>query len=139
MDKVLKPGIKGEKFLVVEPRHLASEVGSGLVDVFSTAMMIAGMEEVCVKAVQPLLRPGETTVGVHVDVAHVAATPKGMKVHFSCELLEVSPNGKCLEFRVSASDEAGVIGEGKHKRVVVDRQKFESKAHAKADSVKNVS
>ena len=95
----LEPGIKGEKEMVVGDKHLASALGSGLVDVFATAMMIAGMEEVCVASVQPYLEPGTTTVGVGVDVSHCAATPAGMKVHFESELSEISQNGKGLLFR----------------------------------------
>ena len=133
MASALRPGIQGETSLVVEERHLASQVGSGLVDVFSTAMLVAGLEENCVKTVQPLLEPGETTVGVLVDVEHKAATPLGMRVYFSCELVEISPNGKGLVFSVSARDEAGLIGEGRHKRVVVNREKFESKTRSRKD------
>ena len=131
MERALRPGIRGEMTHVVERRHLASEVGSGLVSVFSTAMMIAGMEATAVAAVQPLLGPGETTVGVHVDVAHKAATPLGMRVTFACELTEVSANGKGLTFRVEARDEAGVIGEGLHRRVVVRKENFEARTRAK--------
>ena len=131
METALRPGIRGEMTHLVEARHLASEVGSGLVSVFSTAMMIAGMEATAVESVQALLAPGETTVGVHVDVAHKAATPLGMRVRFTSELLEVSPNGKGLTFRVEAHDEAGIIGEGLHRRVVVDKEKFESRTRAK--------
>lgn len=131
MEKALRPGIRGEMTHRVETRHLASEVGSGLVSVFSTAMMIAGMEATAVESVQGLLAPGETTVGVHVDVAHKAATPLGMQVRFVSELLEVSANGKGLTFRVEARDEAGIIGEGLHRRVVVDKEKFEARTRAK--------
>ena len=132
MERALRPGIRGEMMHQVEPRHLASEVGSGLVSVFSTAMMIAGMEATAVESVQGLLAPGETTVGVHVDVAHKAATPLGMQVRFTSELLEVSANGKGLTFRVEARDEAGIIGEGLHRRVVVEKDKFEARAKAKS-------
>ncbi|WP_308621967.1 thioesterase [uncultured Desulfovibrio sp.] len=132
METALRPGIRGETDMAVEGRHLADEVGSGLVRVFSTAMMIAGMEATAVASVQDLLRPGETTVGVHVDVSHSAATPPGMRVWFSSELVEVSPNGRGLTFRVSARDEAGLIGEGVHRRVVVDRESFEARTRAKA-------
>lgn len=131
MKEGLRPGIRGEMTHEVEARHLASEVGSGLVQVFSTAMMIAGMEATAVRAVQDLLAPGQTTVGVHVDVAHKAATPLGMRVSYSCELTEVSPNGKGLTFRVEARDEAGIIGEGTHRRVVVDKETFEARTRAK--------
>ncbi|MDE7240430.1 thioesterase family protein [Desulfovibrio sp.] len=136
MENGLRPGIRGEMTHQVETRHLASEVGSGLVSVFSTAMMIAGMEATAVESVQGLLAPGETTVGVHVDVAHKAATPPGMRVRFMSELLEVSANGKGLTFRVQAWDEAGVIGEGLHRRVVVDKEKFESRTRTKGDAAK---
>ncbi len=136
MERALRPGIRGEMTHLVEARHLASEVGSGLVSVFSTALMIAGMEATAVEAVQGLLAPGETTVGVHVDVAHKAATPLGMRVTFACELIEVSPNGKGLTFRVEARDEAGIIGEGLHRRVVVEKEKFEARTRAKGGAAK---
>ncbi len=127
----LEPGIKGEKEMVVGDKHLASALGSGLVDVFATAMMIAGMEEVCVASVQPYLEPGTTTVGVGVDVSHCAATPAGMKVHFESELSEIAQNGKGLLFRVEARDEAGIIGQGTIRRVIVNKNKFEMKTGQK--------
>lgn len=127
----LEPGINGEKEMVVGDKHLASALGSGLVDVFATAMMIAGMEEVCVASVQPYLEPGTTTVGVGVDVSHCAATPAGMKVHFESELSEISQNGKGLLFRVEARDEAGIIGQGTIRRVIVNKNKFEMKTGQK--------
>ena len=137
MEKGLRPGIRGEMTHEVEARHLASEVGSGLVSVFSTAMMIAGMEATAVDSVQGLLGPGETTVGVHVDVSHKAATPLGMRVRFTSELLEISANGKGLTFRVEAWDEAGMIGEGLHRRVVVRKADFEARTRAKATGAKS--
>lgn len=130
----LEPGIRSEKEMIVENKHLASVLGSGLVDVFATAMMIAGMEEVCVASVQPYMEAGMTTVGVGVDVSHCAATPAGMKVHFESELTEISPNGKGLVFRVEARDEAGIIGQGTIRRVIVDKNKFETKTRQKLKS-----
>lgn len=109
---------------------LASNVGSGLVEVFSTAMMIAWMEATAVAAVQEVLDHeglGMTTVGTKVDVVHQAATPCGMKVSFTAELVSMSANGKGLTFKVSARDEVGLIGEGLHERVVVHKEKFESR------------
>lgn len=127
----LKPGLEATVIYAVEKKHLASTVGSGIVDVFSTAMMIGGMESAAVAAVQPALEDGETTVGIHVDVEHQAATPMGMKARFHATLLEVSSNGKGLLFHVEAYDDAGLIGKGAHRRVVVNREKFERKARAK--------
>ena len=113
---------------------LASSVGSGLVDVFSTAMMVAWMEATAVEVVQGLLEDGQTTVGTGIQVAHLAATPCGMAVRFEAELTDVSPNGKGLSFKVAAYDAAGLIGEGTHQRVVVLREKFEARAQAKGQA-----
>lgn len=132
MKTALQVGLKGQSETVVGKELLASEVGSGLVTVYSTAMMIAGMEGTAVASVQDALEEGQTTVGTRVDVAHLAATPCGMKVRFVTELTAVSPNGKGLTFNVAAYDEAGLIGEGVHERVVVNKEKFESRTRDKA-------
>lgn len=128
----LVPGLHGRKELVVTPAMLASSVGSGLVDVFSTAMMVAWMEGTAVDVVQPSLEDGQTTVGTGISVSHVAATPQGMKVRFTAEVTAVSPNGKGLSFKVAAYDETGLIGEGTHERVIVNKDKFESRTRDKA-------
>ena len=131
MANVLQPGVRGYLEKTVDKSLLADAVGSGLVHVFSTAMMIAGIEETAVASVQTSLEEGLTTVGTHVNVSHVAATPCGMKVRFETELISVSPNGKGLTFKVQAFDEAGLIGEGEHKRVVVARETFEKRTREK--------
>ena len=94
-------------------------------------MMIAGIEGTAAASVADALEPGQTTVGCHMNVSHVSATPAGMKVHFETELTAVSSNGKMLTFRVAAYDEAGLIGEGEHQRAVVWKERFEEKAQAK--------
>ena len=134
MQTSLAAGLKGQWETTVTEEMLAEKVGSGLVSVFSTAMMIAYIERTAVATVQEALAPGLTTVGTRVDVAHLAATPLGMKVRFEAELTEVSANGKGLTFKVAAYDEAGLIGEGTHRRVVVDKEKFESRTSAKKAS-----
>ena len=131
MKAALQTGVKGQSEITVSKELLASEVGSGLVTVYSTAMMIACMEATAVASVQDLLEEGQTTVGTRVDVAHLAATPCGMKVRFTTELTAVSPNGKGLTFAVAAHDEVGLIGEGVHERVVVNKEKFESRTRDK--------
>lgn len=136
MDEKLVPGIKAEKSIIVEEKHLASRVGSGLVSVFSTAMMVAGMEEAAVAAVQPFLEEGWTTVGVHVNVSHEAATPPGMRVRFLAELLEISSNGRKFRFHVEAHDEAGLIGQGEHGRIAVERERFERRTMEKGAPAK---
>jgi len=127
----IQAGIKGEKRFVVTADQLASRVGSGLVNVFATPYMIAQIENTAAMSVQPELEEGRTTVGISVNVSHVAATPEGMEVRIETELAEVAPNGKVLTFKVACFDEAGLIGEGTHVRAVVDRARFEAKAQAK--------
>ena len=131
---MLNPGIKGHQEITVEEKDLAIHVGSGTVHVLATPMMIANMEYTSAASVEELLGEGKTTVGVKVDVSHVAATPKGMKVTFDAELLEVSANGKILTFHVEAHGECGLIGEGTHQRAVVDRVRFDEKTQAKLEN-----
>ena len=134
---MLKEGIKGRLELTVTGDKLASRVGSGLVNVFATPMMIAAIEETAAGSVQPELEEGCTTVGTLVNVSHVAATPEGMKVTVETELTGISGNGRMLTFHVEARDEAGLIGEGTHERAVVKKERFEEKARIKAEQYGN--
>ena len=124
-------GTKGTAELTVTEELLANKVGSGLVAVYATPMMIAGLEGTAAASVTDALEPGQTTVGCRMNVSHVAATPAGMKVRFETELTAMSANGKMLTFRVAAYDEKGLIGEGEHERAVVWKERFEQKAQAK--------
>lgn len=124
-------GMKGAQELTVTEDLLANKVGSGLVSVYATPMMIAGIEGTAAASVAAALDEGKTTVGMQINVSHVAATPVGMKVRFETELTEIAPNGKVLTFRVAAYDEKGLIGEGTHQRAIVDKARFEAKAQAK--------
>jgi len=126
----LKPGLVGRKELVVTMEHTARHLGSGGVPVYATPMMILAMEEAALSAVDHLLGPGLATVGYHLDVKHLAATPVGMRVTATAELLAV--DGKMLTFRVEASDEAGPIGEGSHVRAVIDTERFRQRLEAKS-------
>ncbi len=126
---MLEIGLKGYKEEVVTEELTAAHIGSGLVKVFATPMMIALMEGTCADSVAPHLEEGQGTVGTHVDVSHCAATPVGMKVHCESELIEV--DRRRLLFKVAAYDERGLIGEGKHERFVIDSAKFQAKIDAK--------
>lgn len=92
--------------------------------------MIGLMENAALSSVDPLLQPGHITVGIRVDVEHLAATPVGMKVTARSELLEI--DGKRLVFRVEAYDDKELIGRGTHVRFIVNEQHFLSRAAAKA-------
>ncbi len=125
----MEAGIKGKKRFMVTRDKLASEVGSGKVDVYATPMMIAAIEETAAASVESGLAGNETSVGTNISVSHIAATPEGMEVRIETELTKAE--GRKLSFRVSAYDEAGLIGEGTHERVIVNKERFEQKARQK--------
>lgn len=125
----METGIKGIQEIIVTEELTAAHIGSGLVKVFATPMMIALMEKTCASSVEPFLEAGQGTVGTHVNVSHSAATPVGMKVHCESELVEV--DRRRLTFRVTASDERGIIGEGTHERFIIDSAKFQAKVDGK--------
>lgn len=118
----LKVGLSFEVRTTVSAANMASAIGSGGVDVFSTPMMIALMEAASFQAVQPHLAPDESTVGTLINVRHLAATPGGMEVRAVSRLDAVE--GKRLTFTVEAFDEKEKIGEGTHERFVVSLSRF---------------
>lgn len=127
----LKSGLKAESELVVGDEHTALRVGSGRVRVFATPLMIALMESAAVAAVEDVLGPGQQSVGTHLDVRHLAATPVGMRVRATAELVKVE--GRLLTFRVAAVDEKEPIGEGTHVRALVDAERFDARVQAKLE------
>ena len=127
---MITAGIKGHKELTVTPELSAARIGSGLVEVYATPMMIALIECTCNESVVPHLEAGQGTVGTLVNVTHTAATPIGMKVWCDSELVEI--DRRRLVFHVKAYDECGPIGEGTHERFVIDMERFQEKAQQKA-------
>ena len=123
-------GLKGHLEQTVTEEVTADRIGSGLVKVFATPMMIALIEQTCNESVVPFLEEGQGTVGTHVDVSHCAATPVGMRVWCDSELVEI--DRRRLVFAVKAYDECGLIGEGRHERFIIDSAKFQAKIDAKA-------
>ena len=126
---MVETGINGRLEQTVTPEMSAARVGSGLVDVFATPMMIALVERTCNESVLPCLEEGQGTVGTLVNVTHTAATPMGMRVWCESELVEV--DRRRLVFKVKAFDECGVIGEGVHERFIIDMAKFTAKVQGK--------
>jgi fluoroacetyl-CoA thioesterase len=98
--------------------------------VFATAYMVAFVEAACIEALAPYLEAGEATVGTHVNISHLAATPVGLAVTAQVEL--VSTENRKLIFQVRCHDEADLIGEGLHERCVVNRQRFISGVEVKS-------
>lgn len=124
-------GVKGETKRKVTKDMLASAVGSGIAEVFATPMMIAGIEETAAASVQSFLDFEKSTVGINVNINHLAATPLGMYVTFKTEVVRVSENGKIITFKVEAFDECELIGNGTHERAVINKVRFQQKADSK--------
>ncbi len=118
----LVPGLTGEATTIVVYENTAAAVGAGGVEVFGTPMMIALMENAAWRAVANSLDEGHVTVGIVVNVRHLAATPLGQQVRATAELVEI--DGSRLVFNVEAYDEKRKIGEGRHERFVVNLERF---------------
>jgi fluoroacetyl-CoA thioesterase len=119
------PGLTGTAEIVVGPEHTASFVGSGRIAVLATPVMINLIEAAALAAVEHLLPAGHQSLGIHLDVGHTAATPIGLRVTATAEVLHVE--GRTVTFRVTARDEFEPIGGGTHKRVVVSVARFDER------------
>lgn len=129
--KELKTGIEHSVCLVVDQAHTAKAVGSGSLPVFATPCMVALMEEAAVGCMDPFMEEDETTVGTLMNVSHISATPEGMTITAAAKLVEI--DGRRLVFDVTAVDEIGVVGQGRHERFIVKAEKFMKKTLAKAN------
>jgi fluoroacetyl-CoA thioesterase len=123
------PGLIGTAELLVGPEHTAPFVGSGRIAVLATPVMINVIEAAALNAAEHLLAPGHQSLGIHLDVSHVAATPVGLRVTATAEVLRVE--GRTITFRVEARDEFEVIGNGTHQRVVVSVARFDDRVQRK--------
>ena len=137
MKETLKPGIRYQHKFVLPPTKtvpaLYPEAPEFVVmpEVFATGFLVGFLEWACIKAVIPHLDwPEEQSLGTHIDVSHEAATPPGLEVTASVELIAVE--GRKLTFIVSAHDGVDLISQGRHERFVINRKKFEAKVAAKA-------
>lgn len=124
------PGIKGEKSAVVTLELTARHMGSGGLDVYATPAMIALMEAAAVAALDLLLPVGQGSVGIALDVKHLAATPLGLTVRAEAEITAVE--GKRVTFVVRAWDDRELIGEGTHTRYIIDTARFMERVSAKS-------
>ena len=118
--------------IVVGEEHTAPSIGSGRVHVLATPVMINLIEAAALKAIEHLLPEGYQSLGTHLDVRHIAATPVGMKVRALAEVTAV--NGRNVRFAATVKDEVDLIGEGIHERVVVNVAKFDARVQKKLRS-----
>jgi len=138
MKPTLKPGLKHSfSYKVPENKTVPftypeSPEIAAMPKVFATGFMIVLMEWTCVQLLNQHLDDGEGSLGTHVDVSHLAATPPGMIVKVDVGIVDVQ--GRKLMFKVTAHDGVDLIGEGRHERVVVAWDRFNAKVAAKAKS-----
>ncbi len=140
MKESLKPGIQYEhKFKIPKSKTVPflypeSEEFLVMPEVFATGFLVGFLEWACIKAINPHLDwPQEQTLGTHINVSHEAATPVGLEVIATVELMAVE--GKKLIFNVEAHDGVDLITKGQHERFVINRQKFDERIKAKSKIV----
>ncbi|MFZ2854617.1 MAG: thioesterase family protein [Rhodocyclaceae bacterium] len=138
MKETLKPGIRYQhKFVVplaktVPALYPEADEFVAMPEVFATGFLVGFLEWACIKAINPHLDwPREQSVGTHIDVSHEAATPPGLEVTATVELIAVE--GKKLVFTVEAHDGIDLISRGRHERCVIDKAKFDARLAAKKD------
>ena len=129
-------GQSAEASLVVQQGDTAEALRLGDEDafpaVFATSRMVALMEIAAARVLRPLLKEGELSVGVSIDVKHGAATPVGLRVRAVASYQGLE--GKLHRFKVEAFDEAGPIGSGEHLRAIVSTERLVAGARKRADA-----
>ncbi|MBQ3284882.1 MAG: thioesterase family protein [Ruminococcus sp.] len=125
----LSPGITNEKSVAVTLANTALAMGSGTLRVFATPAMIALCEGCCAESIEDLLDEGMTSVGIKVDIEHIAASPLGASILCKSRLITV--DGRRLDFEVEVYDNADLIGKGRHTRFIVDADRFVNKTYSK--------
>ena len=131
----ITPGMIREETFIVEEQHTAYHIGSGDEKVLGTPWMISFMERVSNRLIAEHLPEGYMSVGVQVDVRHLAATPMNATVRVRAEVLEVVKNR--VKLSIDAWDNADKIGEGTHLRAIVDKERFMARVLAKSASEKH--
>jgi predicted thioesterase len=129
----IRPGLKGQVELTVAEEHTAQHLGSGAIKVLATPQMVLLMEKASVAAVDHLLPADTCTVGAHLDVRHLEPTPIGATVRAVAELIE--SDGLRLTFGLQVLEgpcgEGQLVGDGTHRRVIVNMQRFIDRAARK--------
>ncbi len=129
MREPVKPGTVGEEQFVVEDMHLIDFVHDGMPAILATPWLVWFLEHAARNAVLPVLEPGESTVGVVVNVQHLAPTPLGEKV--VCRARVISIDDTQISFQLEAHDEHEQIARGTHKLRVIQAKRLARKVDAK--------
>jgi len=125
----LRIGLVGEKTIQVSSELTAQAFGSGDLPVYATPAMIALLEGAAVQALSGQLPVGQSSVGIDLQVKHLAATPLGLTIRARAEITAI--DGRRITFRVQAWDDKELIGEGTHTRFIIDVDRFMARVTAK--------
>ncbi len=109
----------------------AAALGSGGLPVFGTPYLAVMVENAAFTYLQQELPEGKSTVGTRIEVSHVSPSPVGMEITVTVEVTDISAGGRMIDFKASASDAAGLIGEGVHQRAVITVDRFMEKCQSK--------
>jgi fluoroacetyl-CoA thioesterase len=127
----LQVGLRGRAALRVTADQTAEHLGSGDLPVLGTPALAALFAAAAVDALAGHLAPGETTVGIRIEVSHTAPTPVGAEAHAAAELVAVE--GRKLHFTAMAFDQREKIGECRHERMIVARDRFLGRLKEKSE------
>lgn len=122
-------GLSGERSIEVTPDLTASHVGSGSLRVYATPAMVALIERTCMDVISDHMQEGWTTVGAEVKIRHLAPTPVGGSVRAHAEVVDLGE--KWIQFNVQVWDDAELVGEAEHTRVLVDVGAFLQRVQTK--------
>lgn len=125
----LLPGMEARLEHRVEKADLADAFGNTGVKVLGTPALIGWLEQTASGLIRPKLPPGTLTVGISINIRHLAAAARGSKVMTTGRILEV--DGRRVVFEVEARDEIEKLAEGTHERFIVDEDGFLARSSEK--------
>jgi predicted thioesterase len=124
-----KPGQIGEVRFTVEPQHTIDFADARMPAVLSTPWLVNFLEKAGREALKPILEDGENSVGMEIEVKHLAPTPPGQTV--TCLARVIRVDDRVVDFQVEASDESELIARGFHKRAVIEMHRFARRVEKK--------
>ena len=130
----LAPGLKHTQSVTVTEEMTPPHLRGDTIRVLATPDMVRLVEQTAIQAVQPHLKPGQTTVGTVINIKHLAATPEGMTVTITVEMTEM--DRRRLGFKFEVHDEVEKVGEGTHERFIIDREARGPRLQQKLDAWK---
>ena len=130
MSDEIRVGMKISAEQPVTSELAAAHIGSGSLQVYATPAMVTFVEHTCRKLIEPLLPPGQTTVGTLIELEHLAPTPVGGTVHIDASVTEV--DGRRVVFAAEIRDEEELVGRARHERFIIDEKRFLQRVEDKA-------